>query len=76
MVAYTISYVNSEQGQSVIWQHIIELPVTNLHNFKIRVLVPFQKVGGRKDIPTPQLSGGGGGGATAPAASPVPTPMI
>ena len=31
MVAYTTVHVNSEQGQSVIWPPIIELPGKYLH---------------------------------------------
>ena len=37
MVAYTMVQVSSEQGKSVIWPHIIELPVKIYINFKTGV---------------------------------------
>ena len=52
MVAYTIVHVNSEQGQTVISQHIIELPVNICINFNIGVKFHLIKLGVRKDIPS------------------------
>ena len=37
MVAYTMVHVSSEPGKSVIWPHIIELPVKICINFQIVV---------------------------------------
>ena len=37
MVAYTMVHVSSEQGKSVIWKHIIDLPLKIYINFKIEV---------------------------------------
>ena len=37
MVAYTMVHVSSGQGKSVIWPHIIELPVKIYINFKTGV---------------------------------------
>ena len=38
MVAYTMVHVNSDQGQSVIGPHVIELPVKNLHKLQNWIL--------------------------------------
>ena len=51
MVAYTIVHENSEQGQSVIGQHIIKLPVNICKNFKLELSSISKSWGGGKISP-------------------------
>ena len=74
MVAYTMVHMSSEQGKSVIWPHITELPVKIYITSKLEFSLVAKSWGGAKRHPRPpnfMVTG-----ATAPAAPPVPTPMV
>ena len=68
MVAYTMVHMSNEQGKSVIWPHITELPVKIYITSKLEFSLVAKSWGGEKISPPPPPPNFMVAGATAPAA--------